>query len=69
MDATLVAVTYMELAYPKDLERAGEWRKMAETLGIEMEEDPELQAARRRKVEADLQSMFGFPDIPGTTVV
>lgn len=49
----------MEMAYPKDLERAGEWRKMAERFGIEMEEDPELVRQRRAKVQADLEAMFG----------
>jgi hypothetical protein len=66
-DAALVAITYMEMAHPKDLERQGEWRKMAEQLKIPMEEDPDLRAERRRKVQDQLEAMFGPPIAAGTT--
>lgn len=46
----------------------GEWRKMAEKFGIERVEDPELRAGRRKRVQADLEAMFGPMPPPGTTV-
>lgn len=49
----------MEMAYPEESVRMGEWRKMAEKLGIERVEDPELVAGRRKRVQADLEAMFG----------
>lgn len=67
-DAALVAVTYMEMAYPDEPVRMGEWRKMAEKLGIERDEDPDLQAGRRKRVTAELEAMFGPMQGPGTTV-
>jgi hypothetical protein len=58
----------MEMAYPNDLERAGEWRKMAERMHIPLDEDPQLKADRRKRVQADLEAMFGPMVAPGTTV-
>lgn len=58
----------MEMAYPEEPVRMGEWRKMAEKMGIERVEDPELRAGRRKRVQADLEAMFGPMPPPGTTV-
>jgi hypothetical protein len=58
----------MEMAYPEEPVRMGEWRKMADRMGIAREEDPELAAGRRKRVQADLEAMFGPATRPGTTV-
>lgn len=64
----MVAITYMEMAYPEEPVRMGEWRKMAERFGIPREEDPDLVAGRRKRVQADLEAMFGPMPSSGTTV-
>jgi hypothetical protein len=58
----------MEMAYPNDIERAGEWRKMAERMHIPLDEDPDLRSSRRKRVQEDLEAMFGPMPPPGTTV-
>lgn len=58
----MTAITYMERMHKDPLKLTAEWRKMATTFRIEIEEDPDLAAERDQIVDERLRAMLGITD-------
>lgn len=62
VDACLVGLALMEKAYPDQVKRRVEYRRIAVASGIPIEEDPDLKAQRHREAMAQIEADFPVDD-------
>lgn len=59
VDAALMGLVFMEKAYPDQTKRLNEYKRLAASAGIVVEEDPELARERHRAMMAQVEADFG----------
>ena len=65
VDACLVGLAQMERAYPDKVKRTVEYKRIAASVGITLEEDPQLALERNREAMAQIEADFGGPTVQG----
>lgn len=59
VDAGLLGLVYMEKAYPDQTKRLNEYKRIAKSAGIAVDEDPELAKERHREAMRQVEADFG----------